>query len=61
MYDVRCDALARHFLSDMGREKDERAVAILAQIIQDAIEDELQYGTVATSEADQQITHEVLL
>jgi hypothetical protein len=41
MYDVKCDELARHFLRDVGRDKDELAVQALAQAIQDIIEDEM--------------------
>lgn len=38
MYDVKCDLLARAFLSDAGKENDGVLVRELAQIIQDAIE-----------------------
>lgn len=37
MYDTHCDELARHFLDDEGAGH-EKAVAELAQVIQDAIE-----------------------
>lgn len=37
--DVKCMELARHFLSDIGREDDQRLVTDLAESIQESVEE----------------------